>query len=62
MKEYLYCKVVKHDGTIFNNPLKLSEAYMVSTLCRENREVVIRRVKIPKSLYNAQFNPIIKTK
>lgn len=56
MKEYLNCKVTKHDGTTFKNHLKLSEAYMVSTLCKENREVTIVRVKAPKSLYNAIFN------
>lgn len=55
MKEYLACTVTRHDGTQFNNPLKLSEAYMVSTLCKENREVTIVRVKAPKSLYNAIF-------
>jgi hypothetical protein len=55
MKNYLFVIVTKHDGTTFHNPLKLSEAYLISTLARENKSVLIKFLQCTKAEYKSIF-------
>ncbi|GAG93733.1 unnamed protein product [marine sediment metagenome] len=54
-KKYLNCVVTKVNGDVFNNPLKLSEAYLVSQLAQEHRKVVVTCATTHKAHYDSMF-------
>ncbi len=55
MKKYLDCTVTMNSGDTFNNPLKLSEAYLVSQLAQENEKVVVHLQEVSKERYDQIF-------
>ncbi len=54
-KKYLKCTVTPNVGKVFENPLKLSEAYMISQLAQENNNVLVKFVETDESTYNFIF-------
>ena len=42
VRKYLHVTVYKRGGLTFTNPLKLSEAHLISKLAQEHVEVVVR--------------------
>lgn len=39
MKKYLNLTITAYDGRVFSNPLKLSEAYLISKAAQENKSI-----------------------
>ena len=55
MKKVLHCIVTRKDGATFTNPLKLSEAHLISQLAKENRKVEVFFEEIGKEQYKELF-------
>jgi hypothetical protein len=55
MKKYLNVIVTRKNGSIFTNPLKLSEAHFISQLAQENLKLEVHIVEIHKADYNSIF-------
>ena len=55
MKKYLQCLVTRKDGSIYSNPLKLSEAYLISQLAQENEKVSVKAKECTKGEYESMF-------
>jgi hypothetical protein len=58
MKTKKYLKVLgkRNDGTLFSNPLKLSEAHLISKIAQENMYITrVQCIEVPESEYNAIF-------
>ena len=56
MKRYLFLIVTRHDGTTYHNPLKLSEAYLITALAKENKSVLIKLLECTKVEYKSIFD------
>ena len=54
-KKYLLIKVVKYDGSIFYNPLKLSEVIMINLLVRENNFITVTLKETTEENYKSIF-------
>jgi len=54
-KKYLHVVVNRNDGTYFKNPLKLSEAYLISKMAQENKEIIVSLKTIPERDYKIIF-------
>lgn len=55
MKKYLDVRVTKHDGSTFSNPLKLSEAYLISQLAQNSQRVMVTCLECNKEYYKSLF-------
>lgn len=57
MKErnYLQCTVTMHDGKKFENPLMLSEAYLIKSLAKENRSVEVKYATCTEAWHKSIF-------
>ena len=54
-KKYLQCFITRYDGTSFNNPLKLSEVYLISQISQENKSVLVTLVECSQAEYKVIF-------
>lgn len=54
--KYINCVVTTHDGNSFSNPLKLSEAHLISKLVQENKLVQCTLDTVTKQMYKLMFN------
>ena len=54
-KKYLSCTVTRFDRTTFQNPLKLSEAHLISQLAQQNFEVTVVLMHCSKDYYKSLF-------
>ncbi len=54
-KKYLHCQITAHSGMTFNNPLKLSEAHLVSRIAQENKSVVVTIRTVDIANYKSIF-------
>lgn len=54
-KQYLRIIVSRHDGTVFTNPLKLSEVHFISKLALENESLTIILVNATDKEYEQIF-------
>lgn len=55
-KKYLQVLGRRKDGTLFSNPLKLSEVNLISRLAQENEFLTrVRCVEVSEAEYNAIF-------
>jgi hypothetical protein len=41
MKKYLSVQITRHDGSMFCNPLKLSESHLIGKMVKENKSLHI---------------------
>ncbi len=55
MKQYLNCQITNNGGTVFSNPLKISEAHLVPTIVKGNKCVLISLVECSKEQYKSIF-------
>lgn len=55
MKKYLKCSIITHAGTFVENPLKLSEAYLISKMAQENRKITVVLGEMSIKDYNLNF-------
>ena len=55
MKTYINCSVTTHKGVFFQNPLKLSESYLIVRLLKENAKVEVNLIKCDKITYKFIF-------
>lgn len=49
-------KVTPKSGYSFSNPLKLSEAYLIPKMAKENKELTIKIVEVLPETYDVIFN------
>jgi hypothetical protein len=54
-KKYLHCTVINNGGTMFTNPLKLSEAHYISQLAQENKQVLVKLMICSAAQYKSIF-------
>ena len=54
-KKYLKVLVNRNDGTWFSNPLKLSEAHLVSQIAQENKSLTVQLIETSNEGYKAIF-------
>lgn len=54
-KHYLDCRVTMNNGRTFDNPLKLSEAHLISKLCKDNKQVLVTRRSCDAKEYKIIF-------
>lgn len=54
-KKYLNCIITTHAGTTFSNPLKLSEAHLISQIAQEQKSVTVTLVKCDSKTYKTIF-------
>jgi hypothetical protein len=55
MKSYLKLWVTRHNGTTFENPLKLSEAYLISRIAKDNAKVEVNYTICSPERYKSIF-------
>lgn len=55
MKKYLKCIVTMTNGSTFENPLKLGEAYLISQLAQQNKKVLVTLEITSAKHYNSMF-------
>lgn len=56
MKQYLSLTITRNDGSQFNNPLKLSEVYLISKIAKDNKKIEISLTNCSKEQYNQLFS------
>lgn len=54
-KKYLHCIVTTNDGRVFENPLKLSEARLISQMAQENKSVLVTTRECTQQYYEMTF-------
>jgi hypothetical protein len=54
-KKYLDVKIQRKNGSWFNNPLKLSEAHLISKIAQENQKIIIYSAECNLSHYKYLF-------
>jgi len=54
-RKYLSCIVTMHNGDTFTNPLKLSEAYLISKLAQEHLYVHVTCIETFQDHYTSLF-------
>jgi hypothetical protein len=54
-KKYLDVEVTRKDNSIFFNPLKLSEAYLINQILKDNEYVKIKLVECDPKEYKLIF-------
>ncbi len=54
-KEFLQIVITRHDGTVFNNDLTLSETHLISTILKENKSMTIERKECSQRAYTIMF-------
>jgi len=54
-KKYLHLTVLTHGGTTFTNPLQLGEAYIISQIAQEHKQIKVKLEKCSKAQYKAIF-------
>ena len=54
-KQYLNVVVTDKNGRHFTNPLKLSEAYLISRIAKENKVLTVQVTECPASAYKLIF-------
>lgn len=55
MKKYLDCVITTHEGKTIHNPLKLSEAHLISKMAQENKEVTVKAKECEDKYYKLTF-------
>lgn len=55
MRTYINCSVYTHTGTVFQNPLKLSESHLIVRLLKENKKVEVNLKECDKETYKFIF-------
>ncbi len=53
IKKYLHCVILKKDGSTFENPLKLSEAHLISKMAQDHKSVTVSIKEVGESAYKA---------
>lgn len=55
MKKILSVRVLTHKGFEYDNPLKLSEAYLISKIAQENKSVKVECTEVTADYYKMIF-------
>lgn len=55
MKKYLACTITHKNGTIFSNPLKLSEVNLLAQMAKEFKSITIELRECSKGQYKSIF-------
>lgn len=55
MKAYLKLTIVDHTGRTFTQPLKMSEARLISQIAKENKSVLVEYMTASPNAYKQMF-------